>query len=127
MKSRYLLNLVALVTAVSVLCTGCTHLGKKSPTDVLQAFFAAANAGRYSEAEQYFTSSAKSMMVLGGGIKKSADRETRDGKVDTVEILSTETRGEGTKLKYRIHYKGGQVKNDDATLIIENGDWRIAG
>lgn len=127
MTSRCLLSLVALVAAVATLETGCTQLGKKSPQQVVQAFFAAANAGKYSEAEQYLTSSAKSMMVLGGGIKEFADKETRGGKIDTVEILTVETRGEGAKMTYKIHYKDGQSKDDHVSLIIENGEWRISG
>ena len=127
MKLRCLLGVAAVVTCVALLGTGCERLGKKSPQQVVQAFFAAGNAGKYSEAEQYLTPSAKAMMVLAGGIKKFVDHETKDGKIDRVEILTVETRGEGAKITYKIHYKDGETKNDDVSLIIENGEWRIAG
>ena len=127
MKSRHSVGLATSIVAITVLLIGCTHLGKKSPPEVLQAFFAAANSGKYSEAEGYLTSSSKSMMALGGGIKKFADKETRDGTLASVEILKIDMRGEGAKINYKIHYKDGQSKDDDVSLIVENGEWRIDG
>jgi hypothetical protein len=62
-----------------------------------------------------------------GGIKKFADNETREGKIKTVEILKVEMRGEGAKVLYKIRYQGGQTKQDDASLIKENVEWKITG
>ncbi len=106
---------------------GSASFLKKSPEDVVKAFFKAANEGRYSEAEGYLTSSAKMLMAAGGGVKNFADRESRDGKIETVEIVKVETRGEGAKIYYKIHYTGGQTKDDDVSLIKENGEWKISG
>jgi len=116
------------VFAVLVLFpASCSRIIKKGPPEVVKAFFAAANDGRYSDAERYLTASAKALMVLAGGIKKFADTETRDGKLDSVEILQQETRGQGAKIHYRLRYKDGQTKDDDASLIVEDGEWRISG
>jgi len=116
------------VFAVLVLLpASCSRIIKKGPPEVVKAFFAAANDGRYSDAEHYLTSSAKALIVLAGGIKKAADEETHDGKLDRVEILKVETRGQGAKVHYRLHYKDGQTKDDDDNLIVEDGEWRISG
>jgi hypothetical protein len=66
-------------------------------------------------------------MVAAGGIKAFADKETREGKIESLEILRVATRGEGAKIYYKIHYKDGQTKDDDASLIKENGEWKISG
>jgi len=106
---------------------GSASILKKSPENVVKAFFKAANDAKYSEAEGYLAASTKVLMAAAGGIKKFADEQTRDGKIDRVEIVKVETRGEGAKVYYKIHYKDGQTKDDDASLIKENGEWKISG
>lgn len=126
MRKVYWIAVLA-ITPAALFSSSCGNLFKKSPEDVVKAFFAAANAGKYSEAEKYLSSSAKMLVVLGGGIKELADEKTRDGTIDRVEILKVEKRGEGAKVYYRIHYKYDKPKDDDMSLIIEEGEWRISG
>ena len=124
---RTLTRLLLWTIAALAISTACTNLLHKSPENVVKAFFTAANDGKYSEAEGYLASSTKVLMAAAGGIKKIADKETRDGKIESVEILKVETRGEGAKIYYKIHYKDGQTKDDDVSLIKENGEWKISG
>jgi hypothetical protein len=117
---------ITILAVVWVACGSASFL-KKSPENVVKAFLKAANDGKYSEAEGYLASSTKVLMAAAGGIKEFADKETRDGQIQSVEIVKVETRGEGAKVYYKIRYKDGQAKDDDATLIKENGEWKISG
>src|SRR5580765_540007 len=98
MKSYRLCSATASLAVIAILFSGCSHVGKKSPPDVVRAFFAAANSGKYAEAEGYLTSSMKPIIGLAGGIKKVVDDDTRNGTLTSVEILKVDTRGEGAKV-----------------------------
>lgn len=99
--------IVPLALATVVVATGCEGGGGgglfgKSPGEVVKAAYMAANAGQYSEAEKYLSSEVLNAMkgglgVLAGGMKGMWDKTTRDGTIDSIEILSEEVRGEGAK------------------------------
>jgi len=91
----------------------------------------AANAGKYSEAERYFSTEALAAMKgplgqIAGGFKGIADSNTRNGQIRVVEVLKQEIRGEGATVTARIAFKDGSTKENDVTeLIREKGEWKI--
>lgn len=121
------LHMIALFLATALLgaCSG-SSLFRKNPGEVLRAFLMAGNAGQYSTAEQYLTPSMKTVVTAFGGIKHIMDQETRNGKIDRIQILTTQVRGQGAHVTYRIYYKGGQTRDDDDDLIQIHGNWRIS-
>ncbi|MGD0009855.1 MAG: hypothetical protein ABSE93_15080 [Terriglobia bacterium] len=98
----------------------------EDPSGVLKVCYMAMNDGRYSEAEQYLTSSLRAHVAAHGGIKRVADAGTRNGTIERIEILGAEVRGEGAKIRYKMYYKDGRSVLDDAELIKEGGIWRIS-
>ena len=124
----------AVLFVTSALLVGCGNMPtffQNSPGDVAKAFYAAANEGRYSEAEQMLSEDAKNFIkgTLGqmvGGIKGICDQNTRDGTIARVDIQKEEVRGEGATVIAKISFRDGSSKDDDKTsLIREKGSWRI--
>jgi len=115
---------------IGVLLISCGNIGgpfQRSPGEVVKAFYAAANEGRYSDAEEMLAEDAKRAIKgelgqLAGGFKAICDKNTKDGTVDRLEIQKEETRGEGASVVVKIYYKDGSTKDDDKnSLIKENG------
>lgn len=107
-------------------------LVKKSPSQVVAAFYKTANDGKYSEIEQYLSVDAHNLFrgtlgTLAGGMKGICDKTTKNGTITNIEILSEVVRGEGATVIARIHFKDGTVNaNDKTELIKEKGEWKIA-
>lgn len=57
----------------------------------------------------------------------SSSRQTRTRDIVRVEILREEIHGEGATVYYKVYTKDGKTEDADASLIKENGEWRIAG
>jgi len=129
-KYEQTLIIVVLVSISLFLLVGCGSSAGKSPSETVKAFYVAGNQGKYSEAENYFSAHALTLMksewaALAGGIKGIMDEATRHGNIETVEITEEEIRGEGAAVFYVIHYKNGDSKKDFEELIKEEGVWKI--
>ena len=89
----------------------------------------AANKGEYSEAEKYLSletiAAVKGIGALSGGTKGIWDKNTRNGTIEKIDILSEEIRGEGATVLIKIHFKDGKTKDSTEQLIKENGDWKL--
>lgn len=117
------------LTFVALLITSC-GIVSKSPAEVVQVAYMAANAGNYSEAGEHLSKETHAAMegglgALAGGMKGIWDEVTRDGTIERIEILEENIRGEGAEVRFRIHYKDGQTEEEDEPLIKEDGKWRI--
>ena len=119
----------AVFVSATLFVTGCSKLIHKSPAEVVTSTYVACNAGKYSEAEAYFSSSGKALIngplgALAGGMQGLCDQQTQKGALQPVEILKVDVRGEGARVYYRRHYKDGSTKEDHDDLIKENGEWK---
>jgi len=90
----------------------------------------AANEGKYSEVEKYLPSEFINAMkegrgTLAGGPKRACDELTRNGTIQTIEILKEKVRGEGATVYYRIHFKDGNTETFSQGFIKEGGQWKI--
>jgi len=99
-------------------------LMKKSPSEVVRACYMAANKGEYSDAQKYFSSELLNSLK-GVGTKNMLDKVTRNGTIDTLEILSEQVRGEGAIVYLKIRFKDGNTVNAKDSLVKENGDWKV--
>ena len=117
------------------LFTSCKNASpfQKSPGDVVKAYNLACNEGRYSDVKALFSEGGKKLLdsdlaQLAGGIKGICDKDTQNGTVTKVDIVSQNIRGEGATVIANIFYKDGSTRNNDKTsLILENGSWKITG
>ena len=120
------------ICASLVACKGTSPF-QKSPGDVVKAFYAAANEGRYSDVRAYFSEGGKKLLdsdmaLLAGGTKGLCDKATKDGTIARVDIIKIDMRGEGATVIDNIIYKDGSTKNDDSNQLgLENGSWKLTG
>jgi hypothetical protein len=113
-------------------CKGTSTPFQKSPGDIVKAFYAAANEGRYTDVRALFSEGGKKLLdsdlaQLAGGIKGICDKGTKNGTVTKVEIVSQSIRGEGATVVANVFYKDGSTNNDTSSLILENGSWKLTG
>ncbi len=100
------------------------------PGEVIRLTFEAANAGRYEEAEKHLSAVALKQIHglvarLAGGHIKLWDGWTKNRTITQIEVLKEETGKGGVTVYYRFHFKDGTSKEDDDSLVLEDGEWKI--
>jgi hypothetical protein len=124
---------ILITCAMLISCKGTYTPFQKSPGDIVKAYYTAANGGRYSDVKALFSEDGKKLLdsdlaQLAGGIKGISDKDTKNGTVTKVEIVSQSIRGEGATVIANVFYKDGSTKsNDKSSLILENGSWKLTG
>jgi hypothetical protein len=123
-------RVLMIVPILGIVITGCDSIPvfRKSPADVVKATYKAANEGRYSEAEKYLSSDFLNSPWRGLGassLKAQWDALTKNGSLETIEILKEDVRGEGARVHFRLHFKDGATQDSAEPLIQENGVWKI--
>ena len=101
-----------------------------TPSEVIRLTYEAANAGRYEEAEKHLSAVAFKQIHglaarLAGGHIKLWDGWTRNRTISRIEVLKEETRKGEVTVYYRFHFKDGSSKEDDDSLVLEDGEWKI--
>ncbi len=113
-------------------CKGVSPF-QKSPGEVVQAFYMAANEGRYSDAKALLSEDLKKTIdgdlgQLHGGIKGVCDKGTKNGTVTKVDIVKQDIRGEGATVTAAVFFKDGSKESEQISqLILESGSWKITG
>ena len=129
MKQIATQGLLIFVSVLLIACGGSPF--QKSPGEVVKAFYFAANAGKYSEAEQMLSEDARRAMKgdlgqLAGGFKGICDKNTKDGTIAKVEVEKEDVRGEGATVVVKVVFKDGSTKDEDKnSLIKEKGSWKL--
>jgi hypothetical protein len=107
---------------------------EKSPSAVVQAFLAAANEGRYSDAQEMLSEGARNVDVNSergqgaGGIRGICDQITKNGSIAKVVIVKEEIRGEGAVVTADVTFKDGSMVKGDQNpipLMKEKGAWKL--
>lgn len=118
-----------LITVIGILLTAACGLGSKTPSEVVKAFYAAANEGKYPEAEKYLSAETiKGMEGLGSraaGEKFMLDEMTKNGTIEKDEILQEQIQGETATVTHKVQFKDGSIKDGKETLIKESGEWKV--
>jgi len=126
--------LVTIFAIAATITTGCDKASapfRKSPGEVVRAFYLAANAGKYSEAEEMLNSEYKQAVSgflgqMAGGFKGICDKISKNGSISAVDIVSEEVRGEGATVVVNIRFKDGTTnQNDRNQLVLQNGKWLL--
>ena len=130
-RSCFSLALIAIFFLVFPACNHVASPFEASPSEVVKHVYFACNDGKYSEAESLFSVDVQKMLhgelgTASGGLKSECEKATHRGTLAQVEILSETIKGEGATVIANIHFKdGSQKKNDENSLIKENGAWKV--
>lgn len=143
MRLRLLLFLILSIGVVIVPSFGCASSVSQnakpemSPQDAFVAAFKAANAGNYSQAEQYLSRTATAFNEkhpFARGRADDWDRTTQKRTVKGIGLRSTENapdledlpEGSTLIMSMKIYFSDGSINNLSTTdLVKENGTWRI--
>jgi hypothetical protein len=130
-RSRFSLIIIPILVLTFSACNQVASPFAASPSDVVKHEYSACNDGKYSEAESLFSADLQKVLhgelgAAAGGIKKECENATHRGTLTQVEIVSETIKGEGATVIANIHFKdGSQKKNDENSLIKENGSWKL--
>lgn len=126
MKIRLRVKLIFIAIAMLAGLCGCSN-EPKTPSEVVVAAFMAANSRDYERANSYVSSELLMMakMFTGGNMSRLWDKDTHNGLIQNIEIISNETNEGIARVVYTIHYKDGETKQDTQKLKKEDGFWRF--
>jgi len=134
-KILFIIVAALLYVNVIISCSGDSSKTQSSsetlmkPSEVVTAAYMAANEEKYSEAEKYLSSEAiteiKEATELAGGLKDVWDIKTRNGTIETIEIIRGNVQGEKATIAIRIHCKDGNIYDEHEPLIKEGGQWKM--
>ncbi len=100
------------------------------PEEVLQEFYRHLNEGHYTQAMSLYNSDARGTFEDPEAVGDSmfdewARTETKDGKVDRVQIVQQEASDDHTSVKFQIVYTDGTRVSRSVTLTHESGEWKL--
>ncbi len=104
--------------------------GPSGPEQVIQQFYSHLNDGAYSNAMSLYSSDARGIFEDSASDGSSmfgewARIETREGKVDRVQLLQQEASDDGASVEFEIVYVDGTRVSRSVTLTRENGEWKL--
>lgn len=100
-----------------------------SPAEVIKAFYSACNSGNYSVAERLLVPErmlTSDIAAIDGGLRGICDTETKQGRLQKVEILKQEVRGEVAEVRYTLYYADGSALEETQGLVMKHSGWKIA-
>jgi hypothetical protein len=136
MRQRAAILVLALVLFASSACS--KGLSTNSPSETVVAFIMAGNEGKYLETVSYFESeyvnaiksdyddlnATEADSALRDDWKALWDEYTENGTIDRIEVLREEIGHDEATVWYRLHFKDGSLREDEADLIKECGVWK---
>ena len=96
---------------LALFCVSGCGGASSSPGETVKAVLEAANAGKYSEANEGLGGAARKVFGDVANSKQYWDLATVKGTITKIEIKKEEVRGEGATVQYVVHYKiGGKAR-----------------
>ena len=96
------------------------HTAAPSPAETAERAYAAANAGRYTEASRYLARRNRAIYAEQGALEWYWDSRTRRRAVERVEVVAVRESASGTYVTVRVAYRPGapQAQPADPTLTM---------
>ncbi len=121
-RALFTILLCALPLACSSAPTG--------PEQAIQDFYRHLNEGAYSKAMSLYNSEAHAVFedpeTAGSSVfGEWARSETKDGRVDRVQVLQQETSDDRASVEFEIVYADGTRVSRSVALTREGGEWKL--
>jgi hypothetical protein len=130
---RGLKSLLLLLALAGLLMSGCasSEQGAGEAAQAVQDFYEHLNDGDYDAARALYNAEARDVLLDPNTASEDAysawaKLETKEGKIDRVEIVGEEEIPEqGTKVQYRVVYSDGSSVERSVPVTLEQGAWKI--
>ena len=125
-RSSYLALFTILLCALAFACSSAPS----GPEQAVQEFYRHLNEGAYSNAMSLYNDEARRIFENSETAGSSmfgewARTETKDGKVDRVQVLQQEASDDGASVEFEIVYADGTRVSRSVTLAREDGEWKL--
>lgn len=112
---------LAMILALAACSTG------PQPEEAVEAFYQHLSSGAIDQAKAlYSTEVQKSLADLPvDEFADWVDRETKQGSVERIQVISIQSTENQSKIEYDIVYRDGSTKRSKVDLTLEAGTWRL--
>jgi len=126
-------SLLLLLALAGLLMSGCASSDEAAgeAAQTVQEFYEHLNDGNYDAARSLYNAEARGVLLDPNSASDEAysawaELETKEGKIDRVEIVGEEeTPEEGTSVQYRVVYSDGSSVERAVAVTLEQGKWKI--
>lgn len=117
------------ILIAGLLMSSCFRAAK-SPTEVVTAFYAAANQGRYADGEKLLSAKTRHEIEAGlgsreQGLKMILDGESRNGTIDRVIVVTERINGDNATVVVKLIFRDGETRDGKQQLVKESGEWKV--
>ena len=125
-RLSYRTLLTILLCALPLACSSAPT----GPEQAIQEFYQHLNAGDYPQAMSQYNSEARGIFEDPATVGESvfdewARIETKDGKVDRVQVVQQEASDDRATVEFQIVYTDGTRVSRRVTLTHESGEWKL--
>jgi hypothetical protein len=116
---------------LALLVAGCSsEPPEEGPGDAVELFYRHLNEGNYGGAKALYSSQARSILedpdsADDAGFAEWAKLETKEGQIESVNVVSESEEEDAAALDYEIVYTDGSRVQRKVTMVRENGDWKM--
>ena len=119
-------SLLLLLALAGLLMSGCASSDEAAgeAAQAVQSFYKHLNDGNYDAARSLYNAEARGVLLDPNSAW--AKLETKEGKIDRVEIVGEEELPEeGTSVRYRVVYSDGSSAERTVPVTLEQGKWKL--
>ena len=126
---RSVVIMLALVFSISGLGaaaqSGANSSPAMTPGQVVRAFYVAAAENRLPEARRHMSPALIATLPQSGGLAKVCADRIGPVAMRGVQIVREQVDGDAATVSLRLHLVDGSTKDQQETLVQENGEWKI--
>lgn len=119
------------ILCLLAICVACSSSSKSSEAELaIQQFYDHLAAEEYSAVLAMYNADVRNALQVSGGqvdqgFVEWAKEETKNSRVDRIEIVEESVETDTAEVKYRVVYNDGSSAERGVALIREEGQWRL--
>jgi hypothetical protein len=115
--------------AVALIAAACGAPASE-PEIAVREFYSRLNSGNYSGAKALYDAEARKLLddpdlASDAGFSAWASKETKQGRVETVNVLSQSGDAGKLTVECEVVYSDGTTKTRTISLTLEDGGWKL--
>jgi hypothetical protein len=115
---------------LALLVVACSSAPEDGPAQAVEQFYGHLNDGDYRRAMALYSAEARAALddpdsASAEGFADWAKLETKDGKVDRVQVTQEQADEASATVEFSVVYKDGTSASHTVTLTFEDGAWKL--